>query len=163
MPRQGIADVDAGASVETLTLAPSAGWKAGYVALLLFLAALLLGDAPWRWPPREWTMSLWVAGALGFSCLVAAVDYPFKKVVLGRDFIGQHSWFRWRRRRLPSRVKIFRLGGRVVLADAESGRVLVVLARDFGPARRVEDALKEQLRKSGRLAASEGRPGETQE
>jgi hypothetical protein len=158
-----MADIDAGDSVETRTIAPSTGWKVGYVALLLFLAALLLGDAPWRWPPGEWTISLWVAGALGLSCLVAAMDYPFKKVVLGRDFIGQHSWFRWRRRRLPSRVKVFRFGGRVVLADAESGRVLVVLARDFGPARRVEDALKEQLRKSGRLAESEGRPGETQE
>jgi hypothetical protein len=125
----------------------------GYVALFLFLALYLLNGAAWDFPLREWTLKHWIAAVLGAACLLAAFTYPFKAVRLEEGAISDNVWFLWRRQKLPQHVAVARDNrGRVVLTNADTGDVILSLAREFGPLGEIEAKLKAWLRRQQRLA-----------
>jgi hypothetical protein len=139
--------------VDQLKLAPSLPWKVGYVLLLIFVALLILGGVPWDWPLREWAVKHWLLALLGGGCLLGALSYPFKAVRLEGGVLRENLWFVSRQHALPARVSVMHdRRGRVVVANADSGDVIVSLAREFGSSSDVETRLKSWLRRQQRLA-----------
>lgn len=89
----------------------------------------------------------------GVFFLAASLEFPWRKIVLTEDVVRERLWFHWRTHDLPYRVMVGRDNrGRIVVAEAPTGRIVVRFIREFGRPAAIERQLLEFFEASGRLA-----------
>jgi hypothetical protein len=103
---------------------------------------------PLKWSAREFFLAL-----LSTLFLLGAFELPTKKLVLERGVARKRDWFITRERQLPARVMVLRdFNDRVSIVDADGGKTVVTLTREFGAPDHIEELLSDELRRIGRLA-----------
>jgi hypothetical protein len=84
--------------------------------------------------------------------LIAAAEFPFREYVFTPSRARGWYWFRWHESVLPQHVLVVACGGAVLLADAQTGHVLLRVTREFTRAGKLAEQLESFYRSHGNLA-----------
>jgi hypothetical protein len=120
--------------------------EAGMAALLIVLSG----------PSRlnRQSVQAWLVFVIGLVLLVAAVEFPWKKVLITDVAIRDRRWFHWRELPLPPRVLVGKDSrGRVAIAD-ETGTIIFRFVREFGKPSDIERRVMQFFAQAGRLASA---------
>ena len=140
-------------STMTVTLKPTPAWKIGGPAFLLGCSGLMFASLDGHLSPGGWSLQEWIVSLLGTFFLVAAIELPTRSLVLDGGLLRKRGWFVERSREMPLHMAVVRdFKGRVTIVDAQNGRPVATLTREFGVADRLDEVITHELRQMGRLS-----------
>ena len=139
--------------MQELTLKPSKGARIAFVVQFAGLAVMFLAnlkDIPPRGPGDYFNIAIAVA------CVYAAIAYPMRAIVFTGGEVRVRNLGGWRTTALPAKVRV-QPGlsiGSLYVVDAETKKVVVIVKREFGALKQLEQQMNSWLRRHDRLAES---------
>ena len=105
--------------------------------------------------PKLWSFDQWALAILSLVFLAAAVELPMKSLALADGILRKRDWFMTRKLQMPAKMAVaLDFKGRVTIRDAQSGKSVAIVTREFGAPERVMEVVTSELRESHRLAAA---------
>ena len=91
-----------------------------------------------------------IIAVLAGMMILGAIEFPFREYVFTPSVARAWYWFQWHESALPPRVVVFLDSFAVLLADAETGRILLRVTREFTRAGELAHTLEHFYRSHGR-------------
>jgi hypothetical protein len=137
---------------DELSLRHSATWLIVGITVMLGTAlisfSLIVADEE-PFVTDHWQQGVAVLGAF---MVIGAIEFRFKKYVFRPDSAAAWYWFHWHHIDLPALVDVVPMTDHAVaLADAESGRILLRITREFTRDGQVLFDIKNFYRQHARL------------
>lgn len=127
-------------------------WLAGGLAIMVGTAILccaLIGADDRPISDNRMQQALAILAAV---MLIAAAEFPFREYVFTPSRARGWYWFRWHESVLPKSVIVVADEGAILLADAQTGRVLLRVTREFTRSGKLAEQLESFYRSHGKLA-----------